>query len=153
MFRRTAAYLLSLLIAIPAALWIARREKIIMREGRPLRTEERDFASSIGIANPDLIRVHSVPRIPSPLGGFLTPIEDLVGFSLSRAAGVTLGYGIYVARSQESLPLVCHELVHVQQYERMGGPLPFIRRYFYECLAVGYYNSPLEREAVALSGT
>ena len=33
-----------------------------------------------------------------------------------------------------------------------GGPLRFIYHYFYECLRFGYANSPLEREAVELSG-
>ncbi len=152
MIRRLAADLISLLVAIPAALWIIRREKLILKHGRPLRRAELDFASEIGIADPGAIRILSLPQIPSPLGGLLAPLENKVGFSLGSAAGVTLGYGIYLAEDHESLPLIRHELVHVRQYERLGGPLPFIRRYLFECLACGYDHSPLEREAVDLGG-
>ena len=31
------------------------------------------------------------------------------------------------------------------------SPLVFIWHYFYECLAFGYHDAPLEREAVELS--
>jgi hypothetical protein len=47
--------------------------------------------------------------------------------------------------------LVVHELVHVAQYERSGGILPFLRRYLFECLTVGYSASPLELEAIAVT--
>jgi len=42
-------------------------------------------------------------------------------------------------------------LVHVAQYERSGGILPFLRRYLFECLTVGYSASPLELEAIAVT--
>ena len=166
--RQVGAHLLSLLLAAPAALWILRHEKLIQRHGRKLRPAERKFAAQLGLEDIDRVKVCALPRIPSPFGGLFAPIENmvgfslgvelalllglLVGFSLGQAAGVTLGYGIYLNEDYESHALVCHELVHVQQYERLGGPLPFIRQYFYECVAVGYPNSPLEREAVELSG-
>jgi hypothetical protein len=149
--RRIAAHLLSLLAAVPAALWIVRHERIIRSRGRPLNDDELAFTRSLGIAAPERVRILALPRIPAPLGGLIAPLENLCGFSLSRSAGVTLGHAIYLAQAEESPALVRHELVHVHQYERLGGPLPFIRRYFYECLVFSYWDAPLEREAVARS--
>lgn len=144
------ARLLSALLALPAGLWIRKHERRIQRLGRPLCPEETAFARSLGL-NPEIIRILELPKIPSPLGGLLRPIEERVGFCLSNAAGVTLGTGIYLARAHRSLSLSRHELVHVAQYKRLRGPTRFIYQYFLECLTVGYHAAPLEREAVELS--
>lgn len=144
------ARLISGLLAIPAALWIRKHERRIQREGRPLEREEAEFAESLGLL-PASIRILELPEVPSPLGGLLRPLEVRVGFCLSNAAGVTLGSGIYVAKAHRSLALSRHEIVHVSQYQRLGGPARFIYRYFLECLTVGYHAAPLEQEAVELS--
>ena len=47
--------------------------------------------------------------------------------------------------------LIVHELAHSAQYERLGGILPFLRRYLFECLTVGYAAAPLEVEAIAVT--
>jgi hypothetical protein len=47
--------------------------------------------------------------------------------------------------------LIVHELAHVAQYERLGGILPFLRKYLFECLTVGYAAAPLELEATAVT--
>ena len=148
---RPLAWLSATLAAVPAALWINRHEGIIGRHGRPLHPAEERFARSVGVVLPKQVRVLAQPRIPAPLGGWLGFLETRTGFSLADAAGVTLGYGIYLNARAECPALVHHELVHVAQYERLGGSLPFIWRYFYECLAFGYHGSPLEREAVERS--
>jgi hypothetical protein len=38
-------------------------------------------------------------------------------------------------------------LVHVRQYEQLGGFAPFLRQYLWECVTVGYLHAPMEREA------
>ena len=40
-----------------------------------------------------------------------------------------------------------HELAHTAQYERLGGILPFLREYLFECLTSGYSEAPMEQEA------
>ena len=149
--RRCLAYFLATVGAGPAALWILKHERRIRRSGRPLKRRELVFARRIGIAAPELVRILAVPRIPSPLGGLLAPLEERIGFSIGEAAGVTLGHGIYLAEACESIELVTHELVHVRQYQDFHSPLVFIWHYFRECLAYGYHDAPLEREAVELS--
>ena len=44
-----------------------------------------------------------------------------------------------------------HELAHVTQYDRLGGILPFLRKYLFECLTMGYESAPLELEAIAVA--
>ena len=46
---------------------------------------------------------------------------------------------------------VCHELKHVEQYERLGL-LPFLIQYGMEHLRKGYYNNAFEVEARAAEG-
>jgi len=46
---------------------------------------------------------------------------------------------------------VCHELKHVEQYERLGI-LPFLFRYILEHLRNGYQQNAFEREARAAEG-
>jgi hypothetical protein len=43
---------------------------------------------------------------------------------------------------------VCHELKHVEQYERLGIPL-FLLKYFLEYVRRGYWDSSFEVEARA----
>ena len=47
--------------------------------------------------------------------------------------------------------MTVHELAHVAQYERLGGILPFLRRYLFECLIAGYSVALLEQEAIAVT--
>ena len=149
--RRGLARCLATLGAGPAAWWILQHERTIRQHGRPLEARELAFARRIGIAAPESVRILAVARIPSPLGGLLAPLEDRIGFSLGKAAGVTLGNGIYLTAECESFGLIAHELVHVRQYQDLQSPLVFIWHYFYECLAFGYHDAPMEREAVRLS--
>ena len=66
--------------------------------------------------------------------------------------GLTLNYGIFI-RSDcwADRLLIVHELAHVAQYERLGGILPFLRKYLFECLTVGYAAAALELEATAVT--
>ncbi len=47
--------------------------------------------------------------------------------------------------------LIVHELAHTAQYERLGGILPFLRKYLFECLTTGYSEAPLEQEAISMA--
>ncbi|MFY7964519.1 MAG: eCIS core domain-containing protein [Chitinophagaceae bacterium] len=41
---------------------------------------------------------------------------------------------------------LCHEIVHVKQYEKLGV-LRFVIFYLWECIKKGYYNNKFEIEA------
>jgi hypothetical protein len=61
-----------------------------------------------------------------------------------------LDYGIFIrADHWRDRALIAHELVHTAQFQRLGGILPFLQTYIFQCATVGYQNAPLELEAVA----
>lgn len=129
-------------------LWSGQWQEHILRHGAPLSQDEIRQAQCIGIAAPEKVRVLKVPNIPMPPHPLLysTLIQSDV-FDLD-ANGLTLEYGIFL--KSISFPQqywLTHELVHVGQYERMGGLLPCLRQYLRECLRDGYLGSSLEREA------
>jgi len=72
------------------------------------------------------------------------------GLPVFAPGGMALGRGIYLLPRQ--MASLRHELVHVAQYERLGGIRPFMKRYLAECLMEGYLSAPLEVEARAKSG-
>lgn len=113
--------------------------------------EEREVARATGVRVPEWVRVLAVPSVPLP-GGTLGQLWVRWASGPGVVAGMALGYGIYVdAAAVGSRHLLAHELVHVAQYERMGGVKPFMRRYLSECLWTGYYAADLEIEAVETS--
>ena len=77
---------------------------------------------------------------------------DAIEFLTPATRGLALQYGIFI-RSDcwRERTLIAHELVHTAQYERLGGILPFLRKYLFECVTIGYPEAPLEQEAIIQS--
>ena len=134
-----------------AVTWATEQEQRILG-GVPLSEKEVADARAIGIQNPDQVRLLQVETIPRPSQPQLKAACDAIDFLTPATRGLTLGYGIFIRSdcSADRLLLV-HELAHVAQYERMGGILPFLRRYLFECLTIGYAAAPLELEANAVT--
>lgn len=125
-----------------------------MRNGVALARPEAQFARSLGIVNPDSVRLLKVDAIRAFEHPLLRAATSAIDLRFRHTAGLTLRYGILI-RSDcwDQSRLVAHELVHVHQYERLGGIRPFLRSYFHECLVDGYPFGPLEQEAVTLGRT
>lgn len=147
--KSAACHLAAAWLAQPAALWSRLRETHILRHGRPLDPPLLDFARATGIGHPEEIRVEIVSRVPLPLPRPLARLARRLGLPLIEPAGMALGRGI--AAISDDPALLRHELVHVLQYERLGGHSGFMRIYLYQCLFHGYFNAPLEEEARTLS--
>jgi hypothetical protein len=47
--------------------------------------------------------------------------------------------------------LIVHELVHTSQYEKLGGFLPFLRKYLLQLINIGYPDAPMEQEAIKIA--
>jgi hypothetical protein len=146
-----------LLRALPLLLplvvrWAEREQKYILKNGVPLVEPSLSDAIDMGVAHPERIRLLKVDRIPTPGNSFLYVLGRIAGLISDTTAGMTLYYGIYV-RSEywQDRQLIAHECVHTAQYERAGGLPSFLKRYLYECLDVGYLNSPMEQEAILKS--
>jgi hypothetical protein len=135
--------------ALPFAwLWLRLHQRRILHHGRELTDKERRFAEKLGIKDCDKVRLWSVDQVPSPGGFLLSGLGRLAGVSTHSAKGMALDHGIYLESAQDSRPsLVAHELVHVAQFERLGGTWLFLRDYLRQCLEDGYWNAPLEIEA------
>jgi hypothetical protein len=140
-------------ILVPlAAAWATEQEQEVLRDGVSLSAEKIGDARSIGVQEPDRVRLLRVETIPRPTQPQLRAACDTIDFLTPATRGLTLGHGIFIRSDcwRDRL-LIVHELVHVAQYQRLGGILPFLRRYLYECLTVGYAAAPLEQEAVAVA--
>ena len=60
---------------------------------------------------------------------------------------ITFGSHVFITKEAfDNKQLLKHEMVHVEQYRRMGN-LRFIMQYIYYHFKFGYENNPLEIEA------
>lgn len=132
-------------IAPATARWAADQERQILEKGEPLAPEDMSFALDLEIANPEDIRVLAVKSIPLPAPQQLVKLAARWGVPVFEPAGMALGRGIYLLDPDSRI--LRHELVHVAQYQRLGGIGPFMRQYLTECLVHGYFDCPLEAEA------
>lgn len=132
--------------------WASEQEQRILLEGRPLSESELADAKVAGVRHPEWVRVLSVEAIPSPSHPILKTASEQIELLPSAPSGLTVQYGIFVRRCrQQDRSLVVHELAHTAQYERLGGIVPFLRRYLLECATLGYGQAPLEQEASAIA--
>lgn len=135
-----------------ACRWAESQERLIAENGRPLTGAELDLARSMGILRAERIRVLVVDEVPSPEQLKLRFAAQQVGLFSSGTLGMTLRYGIFIQKSgEQDHRLLAHELGHVRQYERMGGFRAFMERYLFECMIMGYPNTPMEQEADELA--
>jgi hypothetical protein len=134
-------------IAPATSRWAAEQERHILAEGMPLDRDGFAFALELEIPEPERIRVLAVKSVPLPAPRPLVKLASRWGLPLFEPAGMALGRGIYLLDGHSRV--LRHELVHVAQYQRLGGIGPFISRYLTECLVHGYQDAPLEAEARA----
>jgi hypothetical protein len=135
-----------------AAAWAGEEEQQILRDGVPLSEKEIGDARAIGVQSRDRVRLLRVATMPRPSQPQLKGACDAIDFLTPATRGLTLGHGIFIRSDCWRDPLlVVHELAHVAQYERLGGILPFLRKYLFECLTMGYAAAPLELEAIAVA--
>lgn len=132
--------------------WAHEHEERILAEGRPLAEHERAIARAIGVNDVRRVRVLSVPSVPTPGSRYIRALARMTRIATESPAGMALGHGIYLERHYAGSRLIfLHELVHVAQYERLGGIRSFMQRYLTECLAEGYDNAEMEQEANRLA--
>jgi len=135
-----------------AAEWAAKQEEWILRDGVPLSEDEIVDAKAAGVREPQRVRLLQVRLIPTPAHPKLRAAAAAIDFLTPATRGLTLRHGIFV-RSDcwRDRALIAHELVHTAQYERLGGILPFLRKYLFECVTIGYPAAPMEQEAIMLA--
>lgn len=133
-----------------AAAWVQRQQRLILERGLPLTAEQLQTARSVGVREPERVRLLRVDFVPLPHQPIIRRLALALRLLSTTTIGLTAGYGIFIREDYwENRPLLVHELAHTAQYERLGGIRPFLRSYLRECLVDGYPFGPLEIEAAA----
>jgi hypothetical protein len=129
------------------AAWAAWQQRRIVARGEPLMATEREVAATVGVTEPQRIRVMLVDRVPFPGGGVLDRLAMRWGLPGTHVDGLTLGYGIFLRRHAATLRLLAHECRHVQQFEQAGSLQGFLREYLRQVASHGYEDAPFEIDA------
>jgi hypothetical protein len=136
---------------LPVAVqWAAQQERRVLCEGVRLSDIELADAKAIGVRNPERVRLLRVDSVPVPVHPMLQAAAASINFLTAAPRGLALDYGIFIRTDYwRDRDLIAHELVHTAQFQRLGGILPFLQTYIFQCATVGYPNAPLELEAIA----
>lgn len=129
-------------------------EHWILAEGRPLMDSERELAGRAGINDIDRVRVLVRESVPLPESEVLRRHLEEIGLLrlIRMARGTAKGYGIILTPAGLRHPTdLAHELIHVGQYERLGGIAPAMEYHLPDLKANGYRSSELEDEAYRLA--
>jgi hypothetical protein len=130
-----------------AITWAESKSAEIIAKGVPLSDFDRKLAHLVGVRDPESIRILKVPVIPLPEDPELRQAAFAAGMLGANTIGLTLGYGIYLARGHKTNRLVSHECRHVNQYEVAGSIRTFLPQYLAQIAAYGYEQAPYEVDA------
>jgi hypothetical protein len=133
---------------LPQAIeWMELRSAEILSRGKPLTAAGIRIARSVGVLDPERIRVELVESLPLPDDQMLRDVALQTGLIDPDMAGRTFGYGIYACKDQATNRLLAHECRHVFQYEVAGSIAAFLPAYLKEIVENGYFECPLEVDA------
>jgi hypothetical protein len=132
-----------------ASEWAEAKERVVLKNGDPLSNSQIEDAKRVGVIHPERVRIFKVPQIPFPKHPVLKSAVETTQFITPSTVGLTLRYGIFIHSDfSDDRCLIVHELVHTSQYEKLGGFLPFLRKYLLQLINIGYPDAPLEQEAI-----
>jgi len=131
-----------------AAQWAADQEAHILNTGVALSQDQINDARLVPVSHPEKVRLLKVDQIPWPQSPLLQMVGAQIGLVPESAAGLTLGYGVFVVSEfWNAREMIVHELIHVSQHEECGSLRPFLETYLQQILNNGYDNAPMEIEA------
>jgi len=136
-----------------ASEWAEAKEKVVLKNGDPLSNLQIEDAKRVGVIHPEKVRIFKVPQIPFPLKSAVEATQLIT----PSTVGLTLRYGIFIygifihSDFSDDRCLIVHELVHTSQYEKLGGFLPFLRKYLLQLINIGYPDAPMEQEAIKIA--
>ena len=132
--------------------WAEARELVILEHGVALSPQYMEDAKSVGVKYPERVRIYEVPQIPIPKHPILRAAAEATQLISPATIGISLGYGIFIHNNfSNDRYTIVHELVHTMQCEKFGGLHPFLKKYLWECLEIGYPQAPMEQEAIRLA--
>ena len=127
--------------------WVESRSVKILSSGQPLTSAGITVARSVGVLDPEKIRVELVESLPLPDGQMVRDVTLQTGLLGPAMVGVTFGHGIYARTDYLTNRLLAHECRHVFQYESAGSIAAFLPAYLQEIVKFGYFESPFEADA------
>ena len=135
-----------------AAEWAEAKEQVVLKNGVPLSDSQMDDARRVGVIHPEKVRIFKVPQIPLPKHPVLKAAAEETQLITPSTVGLTVRYGIFIHSDfSDDRYLMVHELVHTSQYEKLGGFLPFFRKYLLQLINIGYPEAPMEQEAIKMA--
>lgn len=135
-----------------AVAWAEQQENYILQNGVKLTPSQLTDARLISVVSLEKVRLLKVNQIPLPNEPSLRNAAQMMGLITTNTIGLTLRYGVFIREDfWNDRKIVVHELVHVAQYERLGGIDQFLQKYLQECITFGYPKAPMEQEAIKLS--
>ena len=133
---------------LPQAIeWMELCSAEILSKGKPLTAAGIKVARSVGVLEPEKIRVELVENLPLPDDQMLRDVALQAGLLGPDMNGVTFGYGIYACTDRVTNRLITHECRHVSQCEAAGSIAAFLPVYLQEIVQYGYFESPVEADA------
>ena len=88
---------------------------------------------------PERVRIYEVPQIPIPKHPILRAAAEATQLISAATIGISLRYGIFIHNNfSKDRYTIAHELVHTMQCEKFGGFYPFLKKYLWECIEIGY---------------
>jgi hypothetical protein len=106
----------------------------------------------VGVIHPERVKIFEVPQIPMPKHPVLKAAAETSQLITPSTVGLTLRYGIFIhSKFSDDRCQIVHELVHTSQYEKLGGFLPFLRKYLLQLINIGYPEAPMEQEAIRMA--
>ena len=140
--------MVDLSLLLPLALrWAEKLEKRVVLEGEPLNAIGVRMARSVGVRQPELIRLLEVEHIPMPAGPMLREMTQEIGVLSPRTIGIAVGHSILLKKGRMYQRLLLHEFRHVHQFEVAGSLEAYLEKYLQQVTAFGYRNAPLEVDA------
>ncbi len=127
--------------------WARKHYDLIQDGGVELTDDAVDLARSVGVVEPNRIRVMLVDAIPFHDDQAIFSLAKSIGMLSGQVMGITFGHSIYIVKGCESARLFSHEFRHVHQYETLGSIQDFMAVYLDQVLEFGYHQAPLELDA------
>ena len=135
---------------LPLAItWAEARAAEGAHSGIALNNHLLTIARSVGVVQPELIRIALVHSLPMPQDPMLHAAAVQTGLLGPGMVGLTLGYAVFVCHGYDTVRLLSHEFRHVYQYERAGSIAAFLPVYLVQIVQFGYANAPFEQDACA----
>ncbi len=130
-----------------AIVWAEDRAHEAALSGIGLNDHFHAVAQSVGVIQPELIRLALVDSLPMPQDPMLKEAAIQTGLLGPGMVGLTLGYAVFICHGHNTVRLLSHEFRHVYQYEQAGSIAAFLPVYLEQIVRFGYENAPYERDA------